>query len=137
MRRRVRTHFPPMHLCPNHFPVLWQEQPQSSTSSAAFRGTAETVLHGRRCHDWQALWGAAHLGQTQVSLRVEAIPSVHRVVMLSGNVCPLCCFFFHFVRIFLACCSSGKLSKGLESAWAVGNQSWQGLSRQKQHFSFY
>lgn len=40
------AHFLPVQLCPNSFAVLWQGQPQSTSSWVAFLGTVEMVLYG-------------------------------------------------------------------------------------------
>lgn len=117
-----------MQLCPNSFAVLWQGQPQSTSSCVGFLETVEMVLFGRPATTGRLCTGADQLGQSQVGLHEEAFPSVHRVVMLSGNV-SLHAFWFPISWGFLACCSYGKLNIGLENVWAVGNNS---SSRSKQ-----
>lgn len=130
------AHFLPVQLCPNSSAVLWQGQPQSISSWVAFLGTVEMVLYGHSATTGRLCAGADQLGQSQVGFHEEAFPSVHRVVMLSGNVSPSCFLVFHFMRLFKACCSYGKLNIGLENVWAVGSEVHQGLNRQNQHFSF-
>lgn len=89
------AHFLPMQLSHNSFAVLWQGQPQSTSSCVAFLGTVEMVLFGhpattgRLCAQELTSWAKAKLASMRgISLCAQSGDALWKCVSFMLFVFP-------------------------------------------------